>query len=121
MAFDDDMKKAREEAQNMKDALGVQDLQMTTETTQEMETGSPRTPGYEPDYGQTMKDAPQLPSDPEPSAPSPSTESAPQPEPLAEAVSPDNKVSEFDKWFEAAQGQEHKESHEQDRANDVGR
>jgi hypothetical protein len=128
MAYDEDMKKAVEEAQAMKDALGVQDLQGTTATTQEVETGSPRTPGYEPDYGQTLKDPPQFPaepgpaqpgpSEPEPQAPSPSPEVAPQPEP--EAVSQDSKVSEFDKWLEAAQ-QGHTESQEHGKDNDLNR
>jgi hypothetical protein len=54
-------RQARLAAQGVKDEAGAQTLWPKSETTQEMEKGSPRTPGHQPDYGQTMKSAPQWP------------------------------------------------------------
>jgi hypothetical protein len=56
---DEAKKQALEAAQGVKHAARAEALEARTETTQEMETGSPQTPGYQPDYGQTMKPAPQ--------------------------------------------------------------
>jgi hypothetical protein len=52
---DDAKKQALEAAHGVKGVAGAQTLWPKAETTQEMETGSPRTPGYQPNYGQTMK------------------------------------------------------------------
>jgi hypothetical protein len=62
MSLSDDVKNAaRDAAQKLKDMMGAETLPAKTETVKEMETGSPQTPGYLPDYGQTMKPTPQWP------------------------------------------------------------
>lgn len=119
MAFDDDLKKARDLAQDLKDALGVKDFSAKTETLQEMETGSPRTPGYDEHSGKTMKAAPKDPTEPEPPV-TPTPAAAAQVE-VSEPTNAQSKSTDFDKWLAAAQGQEQKQSHEQDRTKDIDR
>ena len=58
---DEAKRQALEAAQPIKDAARAQTLEAKTETIPEMEIGSPQTPGYQADYGETMKDAPELP------------------------------------------------------------
>lgn len=62
MALSDDAKKAAfEAARKLKSLLRAETLPATPESTQEMETGSPRTPGYDEHQGKTMKPPPQWP------------------------------------------------------------
>lgn len=64
----EDVKKAaREAAQGVKEAAGTQTLPAKTESLDEVQTGSPQTPGYQPDYGQTMKEWPKATDQPQPS------------------------------------------------------
>ena len=59
MALADDVKKAALlAAQKIKRAFYVEQLPTQSESLEEMEKGSPSTPGYEPNYGQTIKPPP---------------------------------------------------------------
>jgi hypothetical protein len=58
---DEAKKQALEAARRVKDAADAPTLPATTESSQEMATGSPRTPGYDEHQGKTMKPAPQWP------------------------------------------------------------
>ncbi len=73
MAIPDDVKaEALEAARGMKDMAEVKGWPAPTASSEEIWTGSPQTPGYQADYGQTMKEAPQWPQAKEPE-PAPST------------------------------------------------
>lgn len=80
MAIPDDVKKqALEAAQGMNEMNEMKGWPAATPATQEVETGSPQTPNYQPDYGQTMKDTPQWPQakEPEPASSTPDRETEP--------------------------------------------
>lgn len=62
---DEEKRKALLAAQGIKETMRVDSVPATSETLQEMETGSPRTPGYDEHSGKTMKSAAELPQEQE--------------------------------------------------------
>jgi hypothetical protein len=107
---DDEKRKIIEAALGMKDIAEAKSFGNVAEAFDEIQAGSPRTPGYEADYGQTMKDTPKMSSEPDPIAiPLAKAES------LADSTPADSRASEFDKALEAIQQQ----GQEQGKAKDL--